>query len=566
MAGPTYYGVSLLEGQEGKETRLIFETCAEALEICKKFKGARFKCFTDRQEAEQFTLHKQIVQETDTSVKDVPGEKLPYPTPSPQDMLLFRRSIETGNCDEFLKLIWRNPRFLISSGDTPTMVRERYRYHALLLATFKKEFAICKTILETITDPSFMALLYTNDTEEVRKKRMQYLLETYLNTPDKFLNETPLHFASKFGCAEIVELLISFTECDRERKNTRGETAADIIGDSSRTPSPETDSLIAAMLTDRYFIPILRPVDYSSPAQIGKPWSPDTYIKSPGSHVTSPLAAIQPKHPADSQMMLQAFAGPMSPTEADLFYLQLKSPPVPKHFSNNRLTPRKILDSRLSDIEKGLERVGRNVARDLNVPWCEYWAFLDEFCDLSSPEGLDLLENYLRQQRDSIDLQPPEPEISSKVTSPLSELCQQLNNLRLQSPGQLEKDDEEFYTPPSTPPLPFYEILSFYIMGPEPSKVDVDVLRVLETTEIDSAKFPNISMWKENMQIFNEDHLNRLKTPATVGRNSILKSPLVEHKPQKSPRVSSLKKRLNSPCKTRDSVPKVRLSERFENI
>ena len=164
-------------------------------------------------------------------------------------------------------------------------------------------------------------------------------------------------------------------------------------------------------------------------------------------------------------MMLQAFAGPMSPTEADLFYLQLKSPPVPKHFSNNRLTPRKILDSRLSDIEKGLERVGRNVARDLNVPWCEYWAFLDEFCDLSSPEGLDLLENYLRQQRDSIDLQPPEPEISSKVTSPLSELCQQLNNLRLQSPGQLEKDDEEFYTPPSTPPLPFYEILSFYIMG-----------------------------------------------------------------------------------------------------
>lgn len=52
-------------------------------------------------------------------------------------------------------------RFLISSGDTPTMVRERYRYHALLLATFKKEFPICKAILDTITDPSFMTLLYT---------------------------------------------------------------------------------------------------------------------------------------------------------------------------------------------------------------------------------------------------------------------------------------------------------------------------------------------------------------------------------------------------------------------
>merc|ERR1712035_298993 len=57
----------------------------------------------------------------------------------------------------------------------------------------------------------------------------------------------------------------------------------------------------------------------------------------------------------------------------------------------------------------------------------------------------------------------------------------------------------------------------------------------------------------------------RLKTPATIGRNSSLKSPLVEQKLQQSPRISSLTKRLNSPCKTRDSVPKVRLSELFEN-
>ena len=57
---------------------------------------------------------------------------------------------------------------------------------------------------------------------------MFYLLDTYLNTPDKFLNETALHFACKFGCLDIVELLLSYPECDRERKNTKGEAPIDV--------------------------------------------------------------------------------------------------------------------------------------------------------------------------------------------------------------------------------------------------------------------------------------------------------------------------------------------------
>lgn len=57
---------------------------------------------------------------------------------------------------------------------------------------------------------------------------MFYLLDTYLNTPDKFFNETALHFAAKSGALEIVEILLSYPECDRERKNSKGETAADV--------------------------------------------------------------------------------------------------------------------------------------------------------------------------------------------------------------------------------------------------------------------------------------------------------------------------------------------------
>ena len=44
----------------------------------------------------------------------------------------------------------------------------------------------------------------------------------------------------------------------------------------------------------------------------------------------------------------------------------------------------------------------------------------------------------------------------------------------------------------------------------EPSKTDVDVLRVLEHVDLDYDKLPNICVWKDNMAQFNEDHLSRL--------------------------------------------------------
>lgn len=170
-------------------------------------------------------------------------------------------------------------------------------------------------------------------------------------------------------------------------------------------------------------------------------------------------------------MTLQALAGPMSPNEADLFYHKMKTPPVrsfsqASRLSDKKMTPVKLmLDSRLSDMDKGLERVGRNVARDLKIPWCEYWSFLDEFCDLASVDGLEKLEDHFRKVRESIEVEQEVPVEPPQAASPLSDLCNKLNQLHLKSPVTSETSPDEFFTPPSTPPATFFEIPAFYILG-----------------------------------------------------------------------------------------------------
>jgi hypothetical protein len=52
-----------------------------------------------------------------------------------------------------------------------------------------------------------------------------------------------------------------------------------------------------------------------------------------------------------------------------------------------------------SDAEKGWERIARSYALETySINWCEYWPFLDTYINLSSNEGLRLLEYYLQQR------------------------------------------------------------------------------------------------------------------------------------------------------------------------
>lgn len=153
-------------------------------------------------------------------------EKSNFPAPKSQDLVKFRKDIEANNIDKVYKTIWSNPRYLVSSGDTPSIMKEGPRYNALHIAAMNNLPKMAKLILQTIEQTSFIELLHgckDSNADELS----QLLLESYLNTPDKSRNETPLHFAAKLGHLDVIEVLISYPLC-KMKVNSEGLFPKDV--------------------------------------------------------------------------------------------------------------------------------------------------------------------------------------------------------------------------------------------------------------------------------------------------------------------------------------------------
>lgn len=93
------------------------------------------------------------------------------------------------------------------------------------VAAKSKNAEIAELILSTVSNTEFIKLLYGDDNQQNAEDRTTVLLDLYLNTPNKGLNETPLHFASKHGAADVVEILVSYPQCDKSLKNKYNKSA-----------------------------------------------------------------------------------------------------------------------------------------------------------------------------------------------------------------------------------------------------------------------------------------------------------------------------------------------------
>ncbi|CAF0709539.1 unnamed protein product [Brachionus calyciflorus] len=322
------------------------------------------------------------------------AEKLPFSAPKKPEVNEMRLFIEKNNFESFRDKVVSNPRFLITAGDAPVIYQEGFRYNALHVCAKENRANFCQLILNLLNSTAFLQKMYRNDTQDQSKARSNHLLDLYLNTPEKGLNETPLHFAAKFGSYEVARLLMSCDICCKNAKNKFGKTPNEMIctkatNETSRSKAEAINNLFEQC----FYVPLFRDDDKG-----------DVIIEKPSAKLTATLDPNETdftKNKFNSPNLsrtnsqcrkLAGYVGPISPNLANEIYERLKSPAKLRRSPLN-------LDILRSDDYKGYERILRKITDEMNLPWCEYWGFLDSYCNLKSQSGLEKLELYLKQKK-----------------------------------------------------------------------------------------------------------------------------------------------------------------------
>ena len=57
------------------------------------------------------------------------------------------------------------------------------------VAAKENQAGMAQLLLDTLEDPKFMRLMYPDDQEHMLQRRIRYIVDLYLNTPDKGVSD-----------------------------------------------------------------------------------------------------------------------------------------------------------------------------------------------------------------------------------------------------------------------------------------------------------------------------------------------------------------------------------------
>ena len=90
---------------------------------------------------------------------------------------------------EFLRLVWVNPKHLVTSCDTPEIYHYGYRRNLLHCAADWGNLPLCQAIMDTISYDLYWSTLHPLDSEEKREKDKLKVIDLYLNMQDGTVTE-----------------------------------------------------------------------------------------------------------------------------------------------------------------------------------------------------------------------------------------------------------------------------------------------------------------------------------------------------------------------------------------
>uniref|UniRef100_A0A1I7ZB98 ANK_REP_REGION domain-containing protein n=1 Tax=Steinernema glaseri TaxID=37863 RepID=A0A1I7ZB98_9BILA len=372
----------------GEVFKSLREASTYATSPLPKQYGARFKRFTLQEEANVYARcgsGDPTSSETSVSGEQVVASEpsAPYPTASRPQLNEVKRAIESNNNELFRKLAEQNPRVLINTqADTPTVIAEGCRYNALHLAAKVGNLFVTKYVLDLVQDHDRLAKVY--DTQDVAF-RSEALLENFLTTPDRGENSTPLHFASKFGHADLVAILASFSVCNLTTRNKYAMSPADVVCERFSGESRTQRSATIRRLLGAFYVGLYRSVDCGGEPTLAEPtyrypphfWNPSSSgtqtpiksnsrrsIRNPDSaaRVTALFSKLSISSTPSADCLkthkLSAVAGPFESEDSANDFFK-------KWNSNGK-------DVKLCDAVSGYEKVGRGLAKANDVLFSEY--------------------------------------------------------------------------------------------------------------------------------------------------------------------------------------------------